>query len=171
MKILGISLVSICIVIWSIVGVLIISTRPMAITYTQEQINSAIEYFNYDFVLAPDKEQQIKDINDLYGKDKNIKFEDINDLYGICNIMTRQVILDTELPRNMTAITLAHEFEHLNFVISEYKANYNAIIKLLESDKPYLVYQANLLAKTILLGGVSAEYDCTELLVKYKESL
>ena len=160
-----ISFILIIISVWALIGV-IATSKPMPIIYTEQEIQQAKEYFKAEWVLAPEMEQQIADINSLYGKNKQIQIKVISG-YGFCNALTQKVTLNPNTPRNMVAIVLAHEFEHLNWVMIEYKASFKAVIRLWESDSNYLRYQASLYANTVLKGKTPIEYDCTNLLVNY----
>ena len=65
------------------------------------------------------------------------------------------------------AYTIAHELEHTRGVVREYMANYNSVIKLWESDIPYLKYAAFTKIVFIVCQMYPSNYDCTEMLVRY----
>jgi len=154
------------------IGRVILETNEILyITYSQELIDEAIIFYDYEASEIPCEEIIVQDIAELYDKVPIYKYKDIGQKFarvpiiGINNIYLKPTINIRYLP-----FVLAHELEHTNFVMNEFTANYNAITKLLESDKLYLQAIAKRNALYALRGGYSRKnrnYDCTELLVEY----
>lgn len=137
--------------------------------YSQLEIQSTLSYFQTNYAHQPTREQQIQDIELLYGK-LNIYYMDLK-AYGKAIPILNIIILANDIPIVYFGRVLAHEAEHLKFEFVEYKVEFRCIIKLWESGIPYLKYQAYIGAMDVLTGRMSQRYDCTNLLVEYyKES-
>ena len=134
-------------------------------TYDSHTVSQTLNYFTTQWAEMPKREQQIKDIELLYGK-LNIYYMDLK-AYGKAIPILNIIILANDIPIVYFGRVLAHEAEHLKFEFVEYKVEFRCIIKLWESGIPYLKYQAYIGAMDVLTGRMSQRYDCTNLLVEY----
>ena len=134
--------------------------------YSQLEIYNALNYFRTTFTEMPPKYLQIQDIRAIYGKNTRIIYKNI-DAYGKAFPPFNIVIISNNVPLNVFAKVYAHEIEHISFEFKEYLVEYNAIIKLWESNIQYLKYQAYLGVKTIFDARLGIRYNCTNLLVEY----
>jgi hypothetical protein len=164
--ILGISLfVSLIIFIYMVIMSLLVASE-LNYDLSIENKNLILDYFNTSYVLSPEIETQIEDVEMLYAETFKIKFVELN-AQGMVYLPLKTIYINKNISSSLFATTLAHEAQHTKWVVREYMATYNSLIMLWESDMPYIKYQVKLYITRMLNGRYTKNYDCSLLLFNY----
>ena len=157
----------IALIIFSLLLTAIILKKDIRPAYNMNDTILALEYYNCNYSELPDDRGTIvEDVLNFYNKNNQVTFANLS-VNGSMGIPSMKIKINETISDLQLVTTLAHELEHTNLVLKDYKANYNAIIKLWESDIEYFKYAASEHAKKILTGYVADSYNCSNELIQY----